>query len=175
MLPIDDEQGRWFATEVQPHREALRAYLVARYPSLPDVDNLVQESLVRVVWARERGLVRSPRGLLFAIGRNLALDVMRRDQVIAFEPITELPGSSVFIDASDVTETITKKEEFELLTQAIRSLPARCRQVFTLRSAYGLSQKEIAEKLKISEHTVEKQMAIGIRRCTEFFFRHGLP
>ncbi|MBI4625052.1 MAG: RNA polymerase sigma factor [Verrucomicrobia bacterium] len=173
--PQDPEQARWFAEEVQPHQPALRAYLLARYPSLPDVDNLVQECLVRVVRARERAAVESPRGLLFATARNLALDFIRRQQVIAFEPITEIADSSVFTDVANVAETVSKKEEFDLLTQAIQSLPERCRQVFTLRTAYGLAHKEIAARLGISENTVEKQMTNGIRRCTEFFARHGLP
>lgn len=178
MPPQDPAQARWFAEEVQPHQAALRAYLLARYPSLPDVENVVQECLVRVVRAHEREVVGSPRGLLFATARNLALDLIRRQQVIAFEPITEIADSSVFTDGTDgidVAESVSKKQEFDLLTQAIQSLPERCRQVFTLRTAYGLSQKETARKLGISENTVEKQMANGIRRCTEFFARHGLP
>jgi RNA polymerase sigma factor (sigma-70 family) len=169
--PQDPEQARWFADEVQPHQFALRAYLLARYPSLPDVDNLVQESLVRVLRAHGHQSVESPRGLLFATARNLAFDFMRRQQVIAFEPITETTDSSVFIDVTDVAETVSKKQEFDLLAQAIRTLPERCRQVFTLRTAYGLAQKEIAARLGISENTVEKQMGNGIRRCTEFFAR----
>jgi RNA polymerase sigma factor (sigma-70 family) len=175
MVPKDGEQARWFATEVQPHQAALRAYLIARYPWLPDIEDLVQDSLVRVLRAHERGAVTSPRGLLFATARNLALDLMRRRQVIAFEPITEIRDSSVFTDTSDVVETLSKKQEFDLLAEAIQSLPDRCRQVFTLRSAYGLSQKEIAETLGITENTVEKQLSNGIRRCAEFFSRHGLP
>jgi len=53
-----------------------------------------------------------------------------------------------------------------LLTQAVASLPARCRQVFTLRKVYGLSQKEIAAELKISENTVEQHLAKGTRLCS---------
>jgi RNA polymerase sigma-70 factor (ECF subfamily) len=60
-----------------------------------------------------------------------------------------------------------------MLIAAIQSLPERCRQVFTLRKIYGLSQKEIAQKLSISENTVEVQGAIGIRKCAEYFQRHG--
>jgi DNA-binding CsgD family transcriptional regulator len=41
--------------------------------------------------------------------------------------------------------------------------------------AYGLSQREIASRLGITENTVERQMGKGIRRCTEFFARRGLP
>jgi RNA polymerase sigma-70 factor (ECF subfamily) len=44
-----------------------------------------------------------------------------------------------------------------------------------LRKIYGLSQKEIAAQLGIAEHTVEAQVANGMRRCTEFLSRLGLP
>jgi RNA polymerase sigma factor (sigma-70 family) len=165
----------WFSAEVQPHAAALRAWLLARYPSLPDVDNLVQECLVRVLRAHERTPVRAPRALLFATARNLATDHLRRQRVIAFEPITEIADSSVFTDSINVAETISQRQEFDLLTQAIQSLPARCRQVFTLRTAYGLSQREIAQRLGISENTVEKQMGKGLRRCAEFFAQLDRP
>jgi len=61
------------------------------------------------------------------------------------------------------------------LRRAISTLPERCRQVVTLRMAYGLSQREIAQRLGITENTVERQMGKGFRRCTEFFAQHGLP
>jgi RNA polymerase sigma-70 factor (ECF subfamily) len=70
---------------------------------------------------------------------------------------------------------VSRQQELDLLREAIQSLPDRCRQVFTLRTAYGLSQREVAARLGISENTVEKQMAKGLERCTEFFARHGLP
>jgi RNA polymerase sigma-70 factor (ECF subfamily) len=57
------------------------------------------------------------------------------------------------------------------LTQAIQSLPARCRQIITLRRIYGLSQKEVAAQLGIAEHTVEAQGTIGLRKLTEYFER----
>lgn len=154
---------------MQPHRAALRAWLLARYPTLPDVDDLVQETFARVLQARETTVIRSTRALLFATARNLALDAVRRQGVVAFEPITGETDSSVLLDSVDVVATINKQQELELLTQAIQSLPGRCRQILTLRTAYGFSAKQIAEKLQVSESTVEKQMAQGIRACAAFF------
>jgi RNA polymerase sigma-70 factor (ECF subfamily) len=135
-VPASPDHSTWFVAEVQPHAPALRSYLLARYPTLPDVDNLVQECLVRVLRARETAPVESPKGLLFAIARNLALDAVRRQKVIAFEPMTENPDSSVYRDNTDVVETVSKRQEFALLTQAIQTLPERCRQVFTLREFF---------------------------------------
>jgi RNA polymerase sigma factor (sigma-70 family) len=159
----------WFVTEVQPHRPALRAWLLARFPTLPDVDDLVQECMAKMLRAREAGPIRSARALLFATARNLAIDAVRRQRVVAFVPITESIDSSVLADSTDVVETISKQQELELLTKAIQSLPERCRQIFTLRTAYGLTQKQIAARLAVSTSTVEKQMALGIHLCAEFF------
>ena len=169
------DQACWFVTEVQPHRSSLRAWLLARFPTLPDVDNVVQDTFARMLGAREAGPIRSTRALLFAIARNLALDAVRRQQVVRFEPITDSTDSSVLTDGADVVATVSKQQELELLTQAIQSLPERCRQVLTLRKIYGLSQKEIAAQLGISEHTVEAQVGNGMRRCAEFLAGHGLP
>ena len=169
MPPPDTEQTRWFATEVQPHRPALRAWLLARFPTLPDVDDLVQESLARMLRAREAGPIGSARALLFTTARTLALDAVRRQRVVRFEPITDETPSSVLADGTDVAETVSKQQELELLTKAIQSLPERVRQVFTLRTAYGLTQKQIAERLGVSLSTVEKQMTQGIRLCAQFF------
>lgn len=169
MDPSSANSDLWFVTEVQPHRPALRAWLLARFPTLPDIDDLVQESLTRVLRAREVSPIRSTRALLFATARNLALDAVRRQRVVSFEPITDETASSVLADNSDVVATVSKQQEFELLTQAIQSLPDRCRQVLTLRTAYGFTPKQIADKLAVSESTVEKQMALGIRLCAKFF------
>lgn len=167
------ETVRWFATEVQPHRPALRAWLLARFPTLPDVDDIVQESLSRLVQAREVSPIRSAKALLFTTARHLALDAVRRQRVVAFEPITDETDPTVLTDAADVVASVAKQQELELLTKAIQSLPERVRQILTLRTAYGLTQKQIAEKLAVSESTVEKQMAAGIRQCAAFFSRGG--
>jgi len=105
--------------------------------------------------------------------RNLALDAVRRQQVVRFEQITDDTPPSVLADSTDVVETVSKQQELELLTRAIQSLPERARQVFTVRTAYGLTQQQIADRLGVSLSTVEKQMTQGIRLCAEYFAGMG--
>jgi len=153
----------------------LRAWLRGRFPSLADPDDVVQETYARVLQAYAHAPIGSPKAFLFTTARNLAIDRIRRDRIIGIDPLTETEGLSVFEDVPGVSETVGRRQELELLTQAIQSLPERCRQVLTLRKIYGLSQREIAVQLGISEHTVEAQVGNGMRRCAEFLARHGLP
>ncbi len=82
-------EARWFAEEVWPHEPALRAWLRARFPSLTDIDDLVQETYARLFRARNSGKITEVRPYLFVIARNAATDVFRRNQVIAYDPLGE--------------------------------------------------------------------------------------
>jgi len=159
---------------VKPHESALRAYLRSLFPSLTDLDDLVQESYARLLRAREKGKVKYVKAFLFAIARNAALDFCRRQKVVSFEPIGDSADLIVIDERPDVAEIVNKQQELELLAEAVQSLPERCRQVLTLRLLYELSHKEIAAELGISNLTVKAQLAKGMRRCAQYFQMRGL-
>lgn len=175
LRPDDPKSAFWFTTQVQVHQDALRAWLKGRFPALTDPENVVQEAITRVWRAGSSAVVQSPKALLFTTAQNIALDQLRRRQVARIEPVAEMAELFVYEEGPTPADTTATNQELELLTQAIQSLPDRCRQVLTLRKIYGLSQKEIAAQLGIAEHTVEAQVANGMRRCTEFLARLGLP
>ncbi len=175
MNPDSSDSDRWFVEHVLPHEPALRAWLKAHYSSATDVDDLVQETYARLMRARERGPIQSVKAFLFATARNLAIDGLRRKKVVAIDSVAEIESLFVFEDGPGVPETVGRQQELELLTQAIQSLPDRCRQVLTLRKIYGMSLRDIARELGIAEHTVEAQIGIGVRRCAAFLARRGLP
>ena len=175
-MPHDDpDSARWFAEELKPHAGDLRAWLRNRYPALSDPDNIVEEALVRAWQTRDREGVESPKALLYTLARNLALDELRRRQIVTIDAVAEMAELSVYADGATAAEAAATNQELEILTKAIQSLPERCRQVLTLRKIYGLSQKEIAAQLGIAEHTVEAQVGLGMRRCAQFLAKHGLP
>lgn len=172
MLP--SEQARWFAEEVQPHEPALRAYLQARFPSLGDYDDIVQESYVRLLRAQAAGHVRYARAVLFTTARNAALDLFRRRRVLPMEAVTDFKELSVLEEQPGVAERVDQQYELEVLADAVRALPDRCRQVIMLRYLDGLAYKAIATQLGISPETVKVHMAKGMRRCAAFFAEWGM-
>jgi RNA polymerase sigma factor (sigma-70 family) len=168
------EQARWFSEHVQPHEPALRAYLSRRFPTLPDHDDLVQETYTRLLRVADPGRLAHPRAFLFTTARNAAIDLFRRrnvqplenlDDVIELPPLDEAPG---------VVDCLERRQRGEALAEALRSLPERCREVMLLRYLDGCSGKEIAARLGISLGTVKGHLLKGVRDCARFFEARGL-
>jgi RNA polymerase sigma-70 factor (ECF subfamily) len=166
--------SRWFAEEVQPHEPALRAYLQARFPTLPDHDDIVQETYTRLLRTKDAGGVRYTKAFLFTAARNVAFDLFRRRGAKPTETVTDLVELTVLENRPGVGEQIDQSYELEVLAEAVRALPDRCRQVIMLRYLDGLAYKEIALQLGISAETVKVHMAKGMRRCAAFFAERGL-
>ncbi|HYP15646.1 MAG TPA: RNA polymerase sigma factor [Opitutus sp.] len=169
------EQSQWFSEHIQPHERPLRSYLARALPSMADVDDLMQECYARVLRAKSAGAVRSAKGLLFAIARNAVNDFVRQKMRVSHVEITENVDSLVLERDRGVFETVCHEQELALLHEAINSLPERCRQVLLLRKIKGLSQREIAAHLQITENTVESLVVKGARRVAEFLRARGVP
>ncbi|HET7535849.1 MAG TPA: RNA polymerase sigma factor [Candidatus Didemnitutus sp.] len=174
MPPSDLEQSHWFATEVQPHEPALRSYLQGRFPLLHDLDDVVQETYTRLMREKAAGRVRHVRAFMFTAARNVALDLFRRRRTAGADVIPHSASPDVVEDAPDAAETFDHRQELEILTEAVSSLPQRCRQVIMLRYLKGCSYKEIAALLGVSPETVKTHIANGVQRCAEYFEARGL-
>lgn len=175
MIPeSESNHNQWFAAEVQPHEAQLRGWLRAKFPGLEDVDDLIHDVYVKILNIRQAEPERlyATKSLLFTIARNLTLDHLRRRNLIPFDPLL---GDAVVEDLPGVAESVGRRQELQILAEAIGSLPPRCREVMIMRKVYGWSQKEIAERLNISENTVETQVRTGVRKCTEHLAQYGLP
>ncbi len=146
----------------------LRACLHRYARNIADVDELLQETYTHLLAAgsQPREEIRSIRAFALTVARNVALSWLRHRQVVPIELVADMEQLELLDERGQVDEIVNTHQELALLTAAVARLPARCRQVFTLRKVYGLSQKEIAAELKISENTVEQHLAKGVRLCS---------
>lgn len=168
------DQTRWFAEEVHPHDSHLKAYLRGSFPAVRDVEDIVQESYLRV-WRRHAARpIESVRGFLFQVARRLALDTLRRRRTVAADPLGDLAASRVLDERPDAATAASEQEMHDLLADALLALPARCREVVMLRKIKGIPQREVAAQLGLSERTVENQCRIGVKRCEDFLRARGL-
>jgi RNA polymerase sigma factor (sigma-70 family) len=173
-LPPDPALSRWFAEEVHPHRGALHAYVERAFPGVRDVEDVVQDSLLRAWTARAARQIGCARAFLFKIARHRAIDELRRGSASPLVAVRDLAALPVVSEEPGPADALTTAEKIELVADAIAALPERCREVVVLRKLHGLSQREVAARLGLSERTVEVQVARGTRRCADSLRRAGL-
>lgn len=156
------------------------ARAVSRIVPHPEIEDIVQETYVRVCQFEQVANIRHPRSFLYRTARNLALDHIKRSE--ARTTTVGLPGDEAEHGDNDIAQTsldvydqLAAKQEFEIFCEAVQELPLQCRRVFVLRKVYGYSQKEIAQALDIGESTVEKHIAFGIKRCSSFIAARTEP
>jgi RNA polymerase sigma factor (sigma-70 family) len=159
----------WFEAHVKPHVPMLRAWLLSQFPNKSDIEDVMQEAIMRVLRAHADGEVRAPKAFLFATARNLVVGGARKAIRQGQFSLADLDELALTDEVEGVSATIARAEELEFMAHAIQGLPARCRQIFTLRKIYGLSQAEIAKELGISVSTVETQVGIGMRKLEMVF------
>jgi len=168
------EHFHWFRDEIYAYDRQLKSYIHNGFPNVRDVDDVVQESYFRV-W--RRNLVKpvaSAKAFLFAIARNIAIDVIRHERRSPIVQVMDLTSLDVYIDSPNNVEAACCLEETKILLAAIERLSPRTREVYLLRKFQDISQKEIATKLRISPKTVEAHIGRANKLCEKFLRDHGV-
>ena len=165
-MPIDEKITEAFVAA----RASLSRVAVSIVPP-KEVEDIVQETYVRVCQVQNTGRIRSPKSFMLRTVRNLALDFVKRSESRLSDSYDEQPGAQPgeFGALRDATlEQVSSDQRFSAFAEAVRCLPVQCRRAFVLKKVYGCSQKEIAQELQISQSTVEKHISTGIKRCALF-------
>ncbi len=139
-----------------------------------EIEDVVQETYVRVCQSQNGAEIRSPRSFMFRTARNIALNYVNCAEsrlVREFDDEERVGDSSVPGVARDTLEQVCTDEEFVQFCDAVRRLPLQCRRAFVLKKVYGHTQREIAEIMEVSEKTVENHIAKGQKRCRQYLLQ----
>lgn len=166
--------AKWFAEEVQPHDAQLRSYLRGSFPAVRDVDDVVQESFLRIWKTRAAQPIKSARAFLFQVARNVARDWMRRERRSPVEQAGDLAELRVADEGPDVVETLSAAEQVDLLAAALDALPRRRREVMIFCKLQGHTYREAAERFGLSEKTVAEHLYRGAQSLGLELRRRGL-
>ncbi|TKC08975.1 RNA polymerase sigma factor [Pedobacter frigoris] len=167
-----------FAEIFERYYPLLYSHAYNKLRSREDAMDIVQDVFVKL-WNRHQRLEEMPNftGYLYTMLRNTVLSFIYRQKTVSdyasqFEKFQEEGEAS--------TDHRIRESQLRLIIETeIAALPPRMREVFELRRNEYLSNKEIAEKLGISEQTVEVQMKKAKKQLREklgllFFFMYFL-
>jgi RNA polymerase sigma-70 factor (ECF subfamily) len=166
---LDDlTRHRWIATHILPLEVQARRWLSRHVRSLPpaDTDDLIQEAYSRI-YTTDFAAIHNPRAYFYQALRNLLLEHARHAQIVPMERMGEIDHLRIPSDDPGVERRVSARQELDRLRRLVASLPTQCKQVFELRKLQGLSQKETATQMGISERTVEKHLAKALDRVLE--------
>ncbi|MDR2414459.1 MAG: RNA polymerase sigma-70 factor [Odoribacteraceae bacterium] len=160
-----DEEA--FACVFRAHYKGLLSYAGRILRDAELANDTVQEAFCRLYENRARvAITSSIKAYLYKTVFNACLDAIKHRKIehayvnqelfdFYLSRIVQTPEAEMAMHDETINEELQK---------AIARLPDRCREIFLLSRQEGLSNKQVAERLSISEKTVETQMTRALAR-----------
>ena len=153
----------WVGSHVLPHEAAVRAWLRRWTGRGQDIDDVIQEAYCRLAEMDDVTHIGNGRAYLFQTTRNIVLEQVRRSKIVRIDNMTDMESLNIVDEAPPMDRVVAGARELQRVEQLIDRLPVKCRRVFILRRIHGVSQREIARMLGISQAAVEKQATRGLK------------
>jgi RNA polymerase sigma-70 factor, ECF subfamily len=125
-------------------------------------EEIVQEAFLSLWEKRDIIDMAQPvKAYLITIIRNKCLNWLRDNKKFN----TDLLRFEEYLPDQDYvnTDKLVENEILKSIDNAIRELPEKCREIFTLSRFQNLKYQEIADQLQISVKTVETQMSKALQ------------
>ncbi len=149
--------------------ETIIKRFLRRYSFNPDdIDDISQETILRALDAEKNKEINEPRAFLFGVAKNIARKSLEKKSRSLIDFIDDFGEKEYISNEPSVDEHIDSRKKMLIFWEAVSVLPPQCQKVFVLKKVYGYSHKEISKKLEISISTIEKHVATGLMRCSEY-------
>jgi RNA polymerase sigma factor (sigma-70 family) len=176
MRPLTDKSAAVSPDSALSERFAapLLSYFLRRIRDRTQAEDLVQDVLLRVICARESGVIENPESYVVKVAANLLKDVRRRAGrhpvfVPHSDPLDE--RAETLVDERSPERVLIGQMTLARVLKALEELSEPTRNVFILFRLEQMKQKDIAALLGISQSTVEKHVmraALHLtRRCSQ--------
>jgi RNA polymerase sigma-70 factor (ECF subfamily) len=169
MSVFDRARTHWFLRNILPHEPALRAWLSRMTNTGLDPDDIIQEAYSIFAGMESVADIRAPRAYLFQVARSIVTQHIRRARIVSIHAVDDIAKLDHPDDGASPEQVAIDRDELRELACAIAAMPARTREAFVLRRVKGLSQRDIASRMQVSENTVEKQISSGLRFLVAWF------
>lgn len=133
-----------------------------------DIEDLVQETFVKSYEAELKQEIKFERTYMLQTARNLAINHVSKASSRKNQSLENMQALPTDLTSNSLENQFESKERFLHFCRATDSLSVEVKRVFLLKKIYGLSQKDIAQSIGLSESTVEKHVAKGLLQCANY-------
>ncbi|WP_412066292.1 RNA polymerase sigma factor [Rhizobium sp. SYY.PMSO] len=150
------------------HKRELQSYLTKKLRDPDLASDLTQETFLRFAEHKREGpaQVKDDRSYLYRTAHNLAIDHVRKR---SRQKTDSVPPESLseFRDEHPTQEDETDARlRLSRLRDAVAELPELTRRIFVLNRVEGLTYSEVANRLSISDSSVQKHLAKALFHVT---------
>ncbi|HEY5239796.1 MAG TPA: sigma-70 family RNA polymerase sigma factor, partial [Rhizomicrobium sp.] len=156
--------------EVLPLEAVLMQFLHRNWRNESDITDIRQDVYVKICEAAQEHVPDPVRPLLFTIARNLLVDRVRRKHVVPIEAVADLDALGIAVEPLSPDRTVMARDEIRRLQLALDGLPPRCREAVILARLDGLSGREIATRMGVTEQAVSKYLNHGVRQLADMLY-----
>ncbi|HSZ10847.1 MAG TPA: RNA polymerase sigma factor [Rhizomicrobium sp.] len=160
---VDD----WFTGEVLPLEVLLMQFLQHNWRDKNEIADLRQEVYVRVYEAATQRVPEKPKQFLFATARNLLIDRVRKAQIVPIAAATDLETLEIAGEEPGPDRVLVARDELRRMRDALDRLQPRWREAIILGRIEGLSRREIAQRMGVTELTAAQYLSLGISALIE--------
>ena len=153
----------WFVREVLPLEAALMQFLQHNWRNKADIADLRQDVYVQVFDAAHNKIPDNTKAFVFQTARNLLINRLKREQIVPIEAVADVEALNAAIETPGPERNTIARDELRRLQAALDRLPPRCREAVVLGRIEGLSGREIAARMGITEQAVSAHLINGVR------------
>ena len=169
------KEGDSFAFEVLfcKYRNKVKGFAVKIVPTQVDPEEIVQEVFVKL-WLKKESIdpTKDFQAYLFMIAKNLVLDHLKSAVNRRLYFVGEQIQHDLLMDETEENQPVEDMEA--RLQKLIDQIPERRREIFFLSRFEGLSYRQIAERLNISENTVDSQIRNALAFLRKEFRKYAV-
>lgn len=166
ILQLKKGSYKAFDSIYQMYAKRLYAYSLQFTKSPEDSEEIVQDVFVKLWINREKIKQENTlRSLLFIMAKHHIIN--------AFHTVINQPVYEEYIDykqgisVNDTEQHLEYQEFISKFNEVMKTLPATQQKVISLSRIRQLSNKEIAEKLALSEQTVKNALSAGLKNLKQ--------
>jgi RNA polymerase sigma-70 factor (family 1) len=148
------------------YAEKLAGFAGSKLYSLDDARDILHDVFVKLWESREQVYITSNlQSYLFAIIRHRIIDKIRKN-ITREEYASAVQSLAVAFDESPL-QAVEVKELQQQIDHSLNQLSPRVKEIYKLSREGGFSNREIAEKLQLSEQTVKNQLSAALKHLRQ--------
>lgn len=173
----NDEEQFIYSQMVEGDKKAFRFFFDKYYIDLCNLVNVyihneaIAEEIVQDIyiyfWERKENIQieSSVKAYLLRASKNKSINYLRNKKTK--QSIHEKLREAAEITYEMPSNLLDAQQLREIIENAIKNLPEKCREIYRLAKVKEMSYKEISEELGISVKTVDNQMGNALKKLRE--------